>query len=349
MTLHDFINAMPKVELHVHHQGSTQPEALLKLAQKHHIALPADTVEGIRKWFTFTDFPHFIQIYMKICECIRTPEDIEWLTREFLAGQAAQNIRYTEFTFTPHIHYKLAGINGHDQLAALNRAREWAEREMGVKSGIILDISRNVTPEEGLWTADLAIAGMGNGVVALGLGGPEVGHPPAKHAVSFQKARDAGQACILHAGETVGPESIWGALEQGTVRIGHGVRCLEDPALVAHLRQMQIPLEVNPTSNICLGVFPRFDEHPLPQLMAEGLYVTINSDDPPMFNTTLTDEYHKSADAFGWDVATIQQLLLNAVRVTRLPQAERQQMEAEFVAEFERLHHLIGVEAGGSS
>lgn len=341
MTLTDFIRAMPKVELHVHLQGATQPETWLELARRNAIQLPADTVEGMREWFIFTDFPHFVQVYMKICECIRTPDDIEWMTREFLAGQAAQNIRYTEFTYTPHIHYALAGIRGRDQLEALNRGRKWAEAELGVHSGIILDISRNVSPDEGLWTVDLAISGMSDGVVALGLGGPEVGHPPDKHAISFQRAREAGLPCILHAGETVGPTSIWGALEQGSVRLGHGVRCIEDQSLVDYLREKQIPLEVCPTSNICLGVFLRFEDHPLPRLMDDGLYVTLNSDDPPMFNTTLTDEYLKCVDVFGMGVDAVTSLVLNGVRASRLPQKEKKRMEAAFKQEFESLAHLL--------
>lgn len=332
-----FIQDMPKVELHVHLEGATQPETLLRLARQHGVALPADTVDGLRQWFTFRDFPHFVDIYLKISACIRTEDDIELLAREFLAGQAAQNIRYTEFTYTPYTHYYQKGLTGAAQLAALNRARAWAEREYGVTSGVIFDIAREVSPEAGLWTAEAAIAGMDDGVIALGLGGGEAGHPPEKHAVSFERARRAGLACILHAGETVGPASIWGALAQGTVRIGHGVRCLEDPALVDELRARQIPLEVCPTSNVCLGVFPSLAEHPIPRLVEAGLYVTLNSDDPPMFNTTLTDEWQRCAAQFGWQPDMIEQLTLNAVRAARLPAATRAQMEAEFRAAFGRL------------
>jgi aminodeoxyfutalosine deaminase len=143
---------------------------------------------------------------------------------------------------------------------------------------------------------------------------------------------------VPHAGETVGPESIWGALRAlDAVRIGHGVRCLEDAALVEELRARQIPLEVCPTSNVCLGVAPSIGEHPLPRLLAEGLYVTLNSDDPPMFNTTLTDEYLAVARAFGWGAAELEQLTLNAVRAALLPAAERADLEAQFAAEFAQL------------
>ena len=337
MSLTDFIKAMPKVELHVHLQGATQPETWLELAECNGVKLPADTIDGMRDWFVFKDFPHFIEIYMAVCATVRTAEDVELMAREFLKGQAAQNIQYTEITYTPHLHYKIAGLDGRTQLDALKRARKWAKDTHDIDCGFILDISRNVTPEEGLWTADLAISGMHEGVVALGLGGPEVGHPPEKHAISFQRANAAGLACILHAGETQGPVSIWGAIKQGSVRIGHGVRCIEDPKLVAYLREKQIPLEVSPTSNICLGVFPSMEQHPLPKLIADGLYVTLNSDDPPMFNTTLTNEYLTAARVFGMGADALTGLVIKGVRASRLSQAEKVEMEAKFTREFERL------------
>jgi adenosine deaminase len=336
--LADYITAMPKVELHVHLEGATQPETLLRLARRNKIALPADTVEGIREWYTFTDFPHFVEIYYKICECIRTPGDIELLAREFLAGQAAQNIRYSEVTYTPSIHYLQQGIAFEDQLAALNRAREWAETELGVDMGLILDIDRSGPPEGAPLTYEWARRNLGNGVVALGMGGYEPGYPPENFAEIYEHAHAAGVPCVLHAGETGGPESIRGALLVGRARrIGHGVRCLEDPALVEVLRERQIPLEVCPTSNICLGVFDRFENHALPHLLEAGLYVTLNSDDPPMFNTTLTDEYRKAADIFGLDVGTIEQLVINAVRASLLPHSARANLERDYYAAFGRL------------
>jgi adenosine deaminase len=338
MTLADFIREMPKVELHVHLEGAIQPETVLQLAARHNITLPADTVDGIRAWYAFTDFPHFVQIYVKISECIQTADDLELVAREFLKGQAAQNITHSEVTYTPFTHYKQKGFAFADQLAAINRAQAWAEAELGVTMGLITDISRNVTPEEGMVTAAWAVSAQDNGVLALGLGGPEVGHPPQKHAAAFDYARDNGLPCILHAGEMAGAQSIWDALQTGhSLRIGHGVRCLEDLELVAYLREHQIPLEVSPTSNVCLKVFPSFAEHNLPKLIAEGLYVTINSDDPPMFNTTLTDEYLKCADAFGWDAHMIEKLVMNALRAALLPNARKIELEQRFTAKFAAL------------
>lgn len=337
MKLETFIRRMPKVELHVHLEGSIKPETLLRLAERNNVKLPATTVEGLRQWYAFTDFAHFIEIYIAISACICTPEDIELIAREFLRGQAEQNILHSEVTFTPYTHFSLnRRIPFEDQLAALSQARRWAADELGVSVGWVLDISRNVRPiEHGLTVADWAISGMNDGVIALGLGGPEIGHPPELFKAAFDRARAAGLASVPHAGETVGAESVRGALRSlKAQRIGHGVLCLEDAELVAELRERQIPLEVCPTSNVCLGVAPSIAEHPLPRLLEEGLYVTINSDDPPMFNTALTDEYLKIADAFGFDAETIEQLAINAVRASLVPESARIEMEARFRREF---------------
>ena len=337
-TLEDFITHMPKVELHVHLEGSVRPATLLKLARRHHIALPADTLAGLREWYSFRDFNHFIEIYMAISSCLRTAEDMELIAREFLIGQAEQNIRYSEVTFTAYNQYANNGLGFHEQLAAINRARTWAEQELGVRMGMIMDIPRLIPAEEGMIIADWMVEGFGEGLIALGLGGPEIGHPPEKFQAVFERMHAAGIPCILHAGETDGPASIWSALRvANSRRIGHGVRAIEDPALMEHLKQTQIPLEVCPTSNICLKVFDSYEDHSLSQLIEAGLYITINSDDPPMFNTTLTREFEIGCQVYGWDRSMIQQLVLNAVNATLLPEKERQALEREFIVEFAAL------------
>lgn len=328
---------MPKVELHVHLEGSIRPETLLKLARRNGVALPADDVEGLRRWYQFTDFKHFIEIYLAISACICTPEDIELIARDFLQGQADQNILYSEVTFTPYTHFSTnRRIPFGEQFDALSLAREWAARELGVDCGWVFDVARNVRPtEHALTVAEWAIAGKDRGVVGFGLGGLEAGNPPEWFTEAFQSARDAGLASVPHAGEVAGAESVRGAIESlGADRIGHGVRCLEDPALVEILRKRQIPLEVCPTSNRCLGISPTLAQHPLPLLLEAGLYVTINSDDPPMFNTTLTDEYLRIAETFRFSTETIRQFTLNAVRASRLPDGKRDQIEQEILKEF---------------
>jgi len=342
MTLTDFIREMPKVELHVHLQGATQPETWLELAKRNNVPLRASTVEEMREVFTFTDFRHFIDTYIHVVKTLVTPDDLELMAREFLKNQAAQNIVYSEVTYTPRLStIRDAGIN-REQLAAVNRARAWSEAELGASMGLVIDIPREVTADDAEYYADWALMGYGNGVVAFGIGGYEPGHPPSKYARTFARVYEAGIPCVPHAGETVGPESIWNALEVcKPVRIGHGVRCVEDPRLVEHLRETQIPLEVSPTSNVLLKVFPSLAEHSLPRLMEAGLYVTINSDDPPMFNTTLTDEYIKCAATFGWDAERIEGLVMNGLRASFLPDKRKAQMERGFKDEFGRLRTQV--------
>ena len=322
--IESFIQKMPKVEIHVHLEGAIRPETFLRLASRHGVPLPATTVEGLRDWFQFTDFRHFIEVYLAISSSIRTPDDIELVAREFLQGQADQNIVYTEATWTPHTHYEYKGLSFREQFAALNRARKWGRSSLGVEMALVLDIPRVVPEAAGIQTAEWACEGFGDGVVALGLGGPEAGNPPERYRAAFDLAHANGVPSVPHAGEMAGPESIRGALDTlRACRIGHGVRCLEDPDLVDRLREEQIPLEVCPTSNVCLGVASSFAEHPLPRMMDEGLYVTLNSDDPPLFDTTLTDEYLKASEAFGLGEADLERLVSNAANAALIPAAGR--------------------------
>jgi adenosine deaminase len=290
----------------------------------------------MREWFTFRNFRHFIDTYIQVSRCLVTADDLEWMAREFLKNQAAQHIVYSEVTYTPSLRTINGGTPFAQQLAALNRAKVWAEVELGVSMGVVIDIPREVSPEQAEYYVDWTISGYGEGIVAFGLGGYEPGNPPEKYARQFDKVYEAGIPCVPHAGETVGPESMWSAIKVcHPVRIGHGVRCLEDRALVDHLRETQIPLEVSPTSNICLGVFPRFEDHALPRLIDAGLYVTLNSDDPPMFNTTLTDEYLKVAQTFGLDADALTGLVLKGVRALLLPAEQKVKLEAAFTSEFD--------------
>lgn len=340
--IENLITHMPKVELHVHLEGSVRPETLLKLAARHQVYLPVHDVTGLREWYQFRNFDHFIKIYTTISSCLRTAEDIELITREFLQGQAEQNIQYSEVTFTPYSQFINNQLDFNEQMEAVNRARARAETDWGVKMGIIMDIPRQIDAEDGLAIAERAVERFGDGLIAFGLGGPEKGNPPEKFKAAFDLVREAGIPCILHAGETGGPESIWKALNVASSRrIGHGVRAIEDPALMEHLKQNQIPLEVCPSSNICLKVFPSLAEHSLPQLMEQGLFVTINSDDPPMFNTTLTNEYSKCQQAFGWDAATIEKLVMNGVKASLLPEKTKLVMLIEFDASFQKLRREL--------
>ncbi|MBG0787576.1 MAG: adenosine deaminase [Anaerolineaceae bacterium] len=338
MTVQSYIEAMPKIELHVHLEGSIRPETFLKLAGRHKIELPAHDLEGLRRWYQFTDFNHFIEVYLKIAASLKTPEDIELIAREFLSGQAAQNVRYSEVIYSPYNQFLANRIPFNEQLDALNRARSWAEREHGVHCQFIMDISRETTPEQGEIVAGWAIGAIGQGVCGLGLGGPEIGNPPEKFNSAFEMAFEAGLPAMPHAGETVGPESVRGALKWlHPVRLEHGVRAMEDPALVETLLESQMPLDVCPTSNICLKVYPSLEEHPLPKMFDLGLNVTLNSDDPPMFSTTLTQEYLNVVEVMGMDLAQLEQMVRNGIRASVLGEAEQQDLLTTFKTENERL------------
>lgn len=255
------------------------------------------------------------------------------------AMQAEQNIRHSEATFTALTHYRNFGLEFDHQLAAINRAREWGERELDTSLLVIFDIPREFAlPEEAVQLVQWLASRQLEGVAALGLGGYEIGFPVEKYQAAFALAHQTGVTTVLHAGETEGPLSIWSALHAGrSVRIGHGVRCLEDANLVQYLRDRQIPLEVCPTSNVCLRVVKDLASHPLPKMLAENLYVTINSDDPPMFNTTLTHEFIRVAQQFGFSRNDLQHLILNALRASLLPNERKTALEKIFAEQFEQL------------
>ena len=328
---------MPKVELHVHLEGSIRPETVLKLAKRNGIALPADTVEGLTAWYTFRDFPHFVDVYVAVSRCIQSPDDLELVAREFLDGQAAQNVLHSEVTYTASTIEKYAHIPWHDQLDALGRARAYGERELGVTCGFILDIVRGDPPERGLEVAQWAVKGRENGVCALGVAGEErLGS--AQYASAFAHARSEGLPIAAHAGETCGPESVRAICElTDPERIGHGVRILEDPRLTREFVQSQKPLEVCPTSNVAIGIFPSLEAHPIARMLDEGLYVTLNSDDPPMFGTSITEEFSRCAQTFDFNTDILWTLTQNAARAAFLPAEAKRELTARLRAGFSEL------------
>jgi aminodeoxyfutalosine deaminase len=261
---------------------------------------------------------------------------------------AAQNIRYRELTFTPFTHtdYQRKGLTIDDLLAGLEAGRAAARARYGVEMRWVFDIPRNVSfgPADGSQvgpydpypaerTLAYAIQGQAHGVVGFGLGGYEVGAPPGPFAHAFAAAKTAGLLSVPHAGETLGAPSVAAAIALlGADRIGHGVRAMEDPNTLAALRDRGIPLEVNPTSNIRLHVYRRMAEHPLPHLDRMGLKITVNSDDPPLFNTSLCAEYEVLATEFGYDKSGIARIARNAFEVSGAPQPLKAALLAEFDA-----------------
>ena len=323
--LQAYIASMPKAELHIHLEGAIQPRTVLELARRHNKmdTLPGDDEQALRDWFVFTDFPHFVNIYVTIQDLIRTADDFALIAYENGADMAAQNIRYRELTVTTvtHTDYQKKAISIAEILEGLDAGRRQARHEFGVEMRWVFDVPRNLSfGEDGQYNPRLASTaldharqGMEYGVVGFGLGGYEVGAPPEPFAHAFAGAKEAGLLSVPHAGETMGAPSVWGAVRDLRAdRIGHGVRAIEDPKLIELLRERQIPLEINPTSNDCLHVFPSLSAHPFRRLDELGLVVTVNSDDPPLFNTSLSSEYLLLARNFGYDQAGLARIGRNA-------------------------------------
>lgn len=328
--LEDFLLRMPKVELHVHLEGSMRPAVLLELARRNGVPLPADDEAGLARWFRFRDFEHFVQVYLTCSKALRTPEDFQLLVSDVLAEQARQNVLYTEAHFTIGTHLS-NGVDGSEVLAALEEAIRAGEERLGVRLRLIPDIVRNVPGMAGP-TLEWALAARRRGVaVALGLSGSEARFASDPFREHFAAAARAGLHCVAHAGEHAGPESIRSVLDVcGAERIGHGVRAVEDPDLMAELRERRIPLEVCPSSNVCLGVVPDLEHHPFDRLARAGCRVTVNSDDPPFFDTTLTGEYLRLSRTFGYGPAALADLVLAGLSAAFLPEDERTALEAVF-------------------
>jgi aminodeoxyfutalosine deaminase len=328
----DFIAGLPKAELHVHQVGSASPRIVAELAARHPGTVPSD-LEELRRFFTFRDFAHFIDVYLAVVDLIRTPEDLRYLTyevgRELAQGQS---VRYAELTCTPYTSV-LAGIPIEAFTEAIEDARTAAERDFGLVLRWIYDIPG----ELGLPAADATLAyaleHRTDALVGFGLGGPEIGVPRPQFAPHFDTARAAGLHCVPHAGETTGPQTIWDALRLlHAERIGHGTSAAADPELLAHLAATGIPLEVCPSSNIATRAVDALAEHPLRAFVEAGVSVTINSDDPPMFGTTLNREYAIAAELLELDEAGVAELARAAVRASFAPADVQRRILAEIEA-----------------
>jgi aminodeoxyfutalosine deaminase len=331
--LESFIAGLPKVELHVHHVGSAAPRIVAELAARHEgrTPVPADP-EAVAKYFEFRDFAHFIEIYLSVVDLIREPEDVRILTYEVGRELARQQVRYAELTVTPYSHVS-RGIPAEAFCAAIEDARVRAEAELGIALRWCFDIPGEAGLAAAEETLAIALDQRPDGLVSFGLGGPEIGVPRPQFKPYFDKARAAGLRSVPHAGETTGPETIWDAVrELGADRIGHGISAARDERLMAYLAEHRIPLEVCPTSNVRTRAVASLDEHPLPVLRAAGVPVTVNSDDPPMFGTTLNDEYAVAARLLDLDEAGLAGLAGDAVDASFMPSSEKARIRAEIDA-----------------
>ncbi len=292
--------AYPKVELHLHIEGAAPPEFVRGLAKEKGIDLSG--IFAADGSYSYTDFWHFLKVYEAATSVLTSPEDYARLTRAVLAESAASGVVYSETFLSPDFCGGRDVSAWTEYLHAIREAAEEAERQDGITLRGIVTCIRHFGPEKAKETALCAAETVGDWLVGFGIAGDEKAGKPGDFTYAFDMAREAGLRLTAHAGEWGGPDSVRDALRDlGVERIGHGVRAIEDPALVDRLAEDGIVLEVCPGSNVALGIYPTWADHPIARLREKGVRVTVSTDDPPFFHTTMTNEFDRLADAFGWE------------------------------------------------
>ncbi|HEX6640030.1 MAG TPA: adenosine deaminase [Thermoanaerobaculia bacterium] len=309
--MRDFIASLPKTELHLHIEGTLEPELMFELARRNGIALPHESVDALRRAYDFRDLQSFLDLYYQGAGVLQARQDFHDMTAAYFAKAASQNVRHAEIFFDPQTHTH-RGIAFETVISGIRDAQLAAQREQGITSKLILCFLRHLDEDDAMKTLDAAMP-YRDWFVAIGLDSSERGHPPSKFARVFARARAEGLFAVAHAGEEGPPEYIREALDiLKARRIDHGVRCLEDDALVERLVAEQIPLTVCPLSNIRLRVFDTMNDHPLRTMLQRGLKVTINSDDPAYFGGYVNENYVAVAEALQLTREELEQLARNS-------------------------------------
>jgi adenosine deaminase len=305
------VTGVPKVELHVHLEGTAPPDLIRRLAERNGLPVP-EGVFAAPDLFAYTDFLDFLKTYDKAASVIRTGEDYRDITYEYLVSCAAEGGIYVELTASPD-HAKLVGLSDEEHLDGIARGIDDARAESGIEGRILISCVRNFGVEPALRVARYAAERPHPYVVGFSMAGDEENYPPGAYAEAFELAAAAGLGCTVHAGEWAGPESVREGLGLPVSRIGHGVRSIEDPALVEELAGLGTVLEVCPTRNVVLGIYPTYEEHPLPRLRDAGVQVTLGSDDPPYFGATIGGEYALCAEHYALDDEALRGITRTAI------------------------------------
>ena len=318
LDLQSWIRGLPKAELHVHLEGAVSPEILLHFSYKYFLDLPP-TIEELRNLFEFTDFSHFLKVYLLISTCLRSQEDLHLVTKSHLKKAAEQGILYSEVEWTPNT-LALNGISYRDQVDGLISGIREGEKEYGVTLRLIPD----VIPGEGVDAAMVLLDEIEEHsreeVIGFGIGGPEIDYILEDFRGVYRRASSLGLSTTAHAGETAGPEAVWEAiLNLKADRIGHGVHSIRDERLLDTLQEKQIPLDVCPTSNLKINYFASYETHPIRKFFDSGIPISLNSDDPALFNQDLAAEYQNMATRDIFSLGELKQLAANSFRYSFLP------------------------------
>lgn len=314
-----FIRSLPKAELHLHLEGSIEPSTLLELQQRHGAS---GTLEQVERLYRYSDFTGFLMAFKSVTEWLRTPEDYELITWRLMEYLKTQNILHAEV-------FVSVGVNlwRKQDFAALfeglDRGRVRGERDLGISLFWIFDAVRQFGADAARAVAELAARYRDRNVIGFGIGGDERKGPPELFRDVFAYAADQGLHLTAHAGETAGPESIWGALNLKAERIGHGFTATQDPELIEQLAESQVPVEVCVTSNIRTGLCKTMADHPVKQLFGQGLMITLNTDDPAMFSTSLTREFDLAQQTHGFTDEQLRELARNSFEASFLPSPKK--------------------------
>ncbi len=326
-----FLRGLPKAELHVHIEGTLEPELLFEMAARNAVTLRFDDVDELRAAYHFSQLQDFLDVYYEGAEVLQTSRDFTELSTAYLERAAADGVCRAEIFFDPQTHTE-RGIAMGTVVEGLAAGCAEAGARLGITTGLILCFVRHLPPESAMDSLEAALP-FREHLLGVGLDSTELDHPPSEFADVFARARSEGLHAVAHAGEEGPPEYISGALDLlGAERIDHGVRCLEDPALVARLRNAAVPLTVCPLSNVKLGVVPRLEDHPLPRMIDAGLVVTINSDDPAYFGGYVGDNYVAVHDGLGLDRGAMVALARASLEVSFAPAEVKSRLVADLEA-----------------
>jgi adenosine deaminase len=304
--------SVPKAELHVHVEGAASPDLVRRIAARNRVSVPERVFTDDGR-FAWRDFLDFLETYDAATSVIRTGQDYRDIAYEYLVSCAAEGAIYVELTASAD-HAAEVGLSDQEHLAALAQGIDDARDATGIEARIVMSCVRHFGPDKAREVARRTVEGRHPYVTGFGMGGDEAGFPPDDFAAAFAIAREAGLGLTVHAGEWAGPDSVRGGLSLGVSRIGHGVRASEDPELVKELAARGTVLEVCPTSNVVLGLYPSYEAHPLPVLRAAGVPVTLGSDDPPYWNASIGGEYEVAAERMGFDDEALREVTRTALR-----------------------------------
>ncbi|TVU54815.1 MAG: adenosine deaminase [Arthrospira sp. PLM2.Bin9] len=326
--MNQFIYGLPKAELHLHIEGTLEPQMMFDLAQRNHLSLPFESVAYVQNSYHFSNLQSFLDLYYQGAQVLCTDQDFYDLTWAYLQKCYQQNVRHTEIFFDPQTHGD-RGIDFPVVYHGIQSALQDAKTYLNISSHLILCFLRDLSAEAAMNTLEQALPYQ-DGIIAVGLDSAELHNPPSKFQQVFERAKSEGFLTVAHGGEEAGADYIWSAINLLQVsRIDHGVRCTEDPALVTYLAQQQIPLTVCPLSNVKLGVFPDINSHNVKQLLELGLCVTINSDDPAYFGGYINENYLAVQEALNFTNSQLIQLAKNSFMASFLSQAEKDKYLAE--------------------